>query len=129
MDTTIVVALFGFLGVALGAIIAGLFQYRKNKADAAQSIVDAATTLLLPYKEEVETLRKGQEILIAQNVGLQKSNDELKKSNEELLQANLELKCNVTNLTQLVTILTDKCKKLQNSLDRINKGVINDSIT
>jgi hypothetical protein len=83
----------------------------------------------LPYKEEVETLRKGQEILIAQNVGLQKSNDELKESNEELLRANLELKCNVTNLTQLVTILTDKCKKLQNSLDRINKGVINDSIT
>ena len=58
------VALWGFLGIVLGAIITGLFTYNVNRANASKAVTEAAINLVKPLSDRVKTL---EDINVEQN--------------------------------------------------------------
>ena len=49
-----------FVAAGLGAVISGLFLRRKNNADAAQSVSDAAVNLIAPLNARIDDVEKDQ---------------------------------------------------------------------
>ena len=122
VDSTIIIAIVTSISAIMGAVVAGLFQLRKNKADSTKTnadtvaaLVDATLTILEPYKEEVINLRKANKELVQLNLELKESNAELKQDNLILkgLLEEFKEKC-----TELETLLNERKLCLEKKADK-----------
>ena len=114
MNTPILLAIIGLLGIPLGATATWFFNRRKSLADmynsiaeAGQFAVESMSTALDTVRTELEEAHVKIDLLSRQNDHLTIAIAELKKQNETLIQENAHLRKQVTELTdtlnQLVT--------------------------
>ena len=106
METPILLAIIGLLGVPLGALATWLLNRRKSVADmyssiaeAGQLAVESVSTALDTVRHELEEAHAKIDALSEQNKNLTDAIAELKTQNETLIRENAHLRRQVTELT------------------------------
>jgi chromosome segregation ATPase len=112
METPILLAIIGLLGVPLGAVVTWIVNRRKSIADmyssiaeAGQMAVESVSTALDTVRHELEQAHDKIDILSDQNKKLTEAIAELKTQNETLISENAQLRRQVTELTDTLNQL------------------------
>jgi uncharacterized coiled-coil DUF342 family protein len=105
MDTPLLLAIIGLLGLPLGAFATWFFNRRKGLADmynsiaeAGQLAVESVSTALDTVRHELEEAHTKIDALTEQNKKLTDAIAELKKQNEQLLKENAYLRQKIDEL-------------------------------
>ena len=112
METPILLAVIGLLGIPFGALATWFFNRRKSLADmynsiaeAGQFAVESVSTALDTVRSELEEAHNKIDLLSEQNNKLTQAIAELKIQNETLINENAQLRRQVTQLTDTLNQL------------------------
>jgi flagellar biosynthesis chaperone FliJ len=106
VDTPVLLAIIGLLGIPFGALATWFFNRRKSLADmynsiaeAGQFAVESVSSALDTVRSELEEAHLKIDALSDQNTHLTQAIAELKIQNETLIKENAHLRRQVTELT------------------------------